>query len=116
MRLRDFMTLLGGSVAARSRAARAQQAAMPVIGFLSAVSREQTTHLEAAWRRGLSETGYKEGRNVAIEFRYADGHYDRLPALVAELVSRPVGLSPQRRLRQPSLQKWRLRRKPLCWK
>ena len=92
MRRREFLTLAGGAAAFTPLAARGQQPAMPVIGFLSAVSRAQTTHLEAAWRRGLGETGYTEGRNVAIEFRYADGHYDRLPALVAELVRRPVGV------------------------
>jgi putative ABC transport system substrate-binding protein len=65
---------------------------MPVAAFLSALSQAQTSHLVAAWKRGLSETGYVDGKNVAIEYRFADGQYDRLPALAAELVRRPVAL------------------------
>jgi len=65
---------------------------MPVIGFLSSLSQEQTTHLVAALRRGLNEIGYVEGQNLAIENRYADGQYDRLPGMAADLIRRPVGL------------------------
>jgi putative ABC transport system substrate-binding protein len=88
---REFITLLGGA-AAWPLTARAQQPTMPVVAVLSALSQVATNHLITSWRRGLTETGYVDGKNVAVAFRFADGHYERLPAFASELVSRPVGL------------------------
>src|ERR1700680_5154574 len=87
MRRRELL-LLGGAMTA-ARALRAQQRAIPVIGFLSGTS-PPTEPLMAAFRQGLSQSGYVEGQNVVIEYRWAEGHYDRLPALVADLVGRKV--------------------------
>ena len=92
MRRREFAMLLGGAIVLRPRAGRAQQPGIPVIGFLDSSSAAALGPFVTAFRNGLEEVGFVEGRNVRIEYRWADGHYDRLPALAAELVRLPVAV------------------------
>ena len=90
MKRREFMLTLGGAAVSAPFAARAQQPAMPVIGFLRSTSLADATALVPAFRQGLKETGFVEGQNVAIEFRWAEGRKDRLPVLVGDFIRRPV--------------------------
>jgi putative tryptophan/tyrosine transport system substrate-binding protein len=92
MKRREFITLVGGAVAGWPLVARARQSAVPVIGFLKNTAAEASTLQVTAFRRGLSEMGYDEGRNVSIEYHYADNQYDRLSNLAADLVHHSVDL------------------------
>ena len=91
MRRRDFVTLLGGT-AAWPLAAHAQQPSVPVIAFLSGRSADTSVRLATAFRKGLNETGYAEGQNVTVEYHWLEGHYDNLPALMADLARRQVAV------------------------
>jgi putative tryptophan/tyrosine transport system substrate-binding protein len=92
MRRRKFITLLGGAAIVWPRAVRAQQSALPMVGFLRSSTLADVSPWVSAFRQGLKEAGFAEGQNVAIEYRYADNQLDRLPALVADLISKPVAV------------------------
>src|SRR5262245_59130576 len=92
MKRREFIGLLGGAAAAWPLAAQTQQPAIPVIGFLSSRAVGSDAYILTAFRQGLNEVGFVEGQNVTIEFRFAEGKYDRFPAFAADLVSRRVSL------------------------
>jgi hypothetical protein len=107
---RQFIARVAGAAFAWPLAARAQQPAMPVIGFLHSTSPEPLTHILAGFRQGLNETGYIEGQNVAVEYRWARGQYDRLPAMATELSSAEFlssWLAAAKSQRKPS--RWQLR-------
>src|SRR5438270_4627839 len=92
MRRRKFIALLGSSAVAWPLSARAQQPAMPVVGFLNGLSAGERPHLVESFRRGLSEAGYVAGQNVAVEYRYAENQPDRLRALAADVIARRVAV------------------------
>jgi putative ABC transport system substrate-binding protein len=92
MKRRAFITLLGGAAAAWPAAVRAQQGAMPIVGFVTNRSAEASVRQAAAFRRGLNETGYVEGQNVMVEYHWLEGHYDRLSAVMTDLVRRRVAV------------------------
>src|SRR6516164_11137418 len=92
VRRRELITLLAGAIATRPVAARAQQPTMPVIGFLNPASPQPWKDYIAGFRAGLKEAGYLDGQNVTIEFRWAEGHYDRLPEMATDLVRRKVAV------------------------
>src|SRR5947209_10052108 len=92
MRRRDFIAVASGTALAWPLEGRAQQAAMPVVGFIHIMSAENVPHVVASFRQGLREAGLVEGQNVRVEYRWAEGNYDRLPALAVDLVRRQVAV------------------------
>jgi putative ABC transport system substrate-binding protein len=92
VRRREFITLVGGAAAAWPLVARAQQAALPVVAFVGAGSADALSGYSAAFRKGLGENGYAEGQSVTVEYHWLEGQYDRLPALMADLVRRRVAV------------------------
>src|SRR5262249_33544096 len=96
MRRREFITLLAGAAVGWPLVVRAQQPSMPMVGFMSTLSPESISGPVAGFHQGLRETGYREGQNLAIEYRWAQGHYDRLPELAADLVRRRVAVLARR--------------------
>src|SRR5262245_55710756 len=92
MRRREFIALLGGGVAGWSLAARAQQPGMPIVGFVTNRPADASVRQAAAFRKGLNETGYVEGQNLVVEYHWLESQYDRLPALMADLVRRRVAV------------------------
>jgi putative ABC transport system substrate-binding protein len=92
MRRREFVALLGGAAAAWPIAARAQQSAVPVVGLITGFSADAAARYVAAFRKGLNQTGHVEGQDVTVEYHWLEGHYDRLPALMADLVHRQVAV------------------------